>query len=213
MTAIQKASEDQSKYYLKSPQEMSRFEIAELEEEFRLINEPEIEQIENDETLRESPEFEDFKQQVKNLQPYRHKVIKQYFDKYRYHKKKREMLFAKLEESETFAKQVLRDEYVHYFDAMPEMKKFVDEIELKEKKREDLKIIQKAEEEKNLLDPKFRSNALKPIAKKDWLKLTKKQKQFYKKLKVSEKEKTLVETSGMKKFKGRRNIKKLLHDE
>jgi hypothetical protein len=34
-------SEDHSKYYIKTPQEMSRYEIAELERELRMLDEPE----------------------------------------------------------------------------------------------------------------------------------------------------------------------------
>ena len=40
MPAHAKATEDQSKYYLKTPQEMSRFEIAELEQMLREIDDP-----------------------------------------------------------------------------------------------------------------------------------------------------------------------------
>lgn len=36
-----RVSEDFSKYYIKTPQEMSRFEIGDLERQLRLINEPE----------------------------------------------------------------------------------------------------------------------------------------------------------------------------
>lgn len=34
-------AEDHSKYYIKTPQEMSRYEIAELERELRMLDEPE----------------------------------------------------------------------------------------------------------------------------------------------------------------------------
>lgn len=40
MTATQKLAEDQSKYYIKTPQEMSRYEITELEKTLRLMDEP-----------------------------------------------------------------------------------------------------------------------------------------------------------------------------
>lgn len=36
-----KIAEDHSKYYIKTPQEMSRYEIAELERELRMLDEPE----------------------------------------------------------------------------------------------------------------------------------------------------------------------------
>ena len=40
MPAHVKAKEDQSKYYIKSPQEMSRYELADLERELREIEDP-----------------------------------------------------------------------------------------------------------------------------------------------------------------------------
>lgn len=41
MSSSVKVAEDHSKYYVKTPQEMSRHEIAELERELRALNDPE----------------------------------------------------------------------------------------------------------------------------------------------------------------------------
>jgi DNA-binding transcriptional regulator WhiA len=65
--------------------------------------------------------------------PIRHGVIRKYFDKFKYQKKKREMLFKLLEESESQAKEILKEDYVHYLDAIPEINQFLVEIEAKEK--------------------------------------------------------------------------------
>ena len=87
MPAQAKISEDHSKYYLKTPQEMSRFEIAQLEQLLREIDEPD--EFVPDEEMLASEEFKD----LLAIQPIRHSMIKKYFDKFKYQKKKRELLF------------------------------------------------------------------------------------------------------------------------
>ena len=57
MPAHIKATEDQSKYYMKTPQEMSRYEIAELEREFKELDEPE--EFVDEQEMLESEEFRD----------------------------------------------------------------------------------------------------------------------------------------------------------
>jgi hypothetical protein len=52
----------------------------------------------------------------------RHAVIKKYFLKHKYNKVMRDHLFKALEKSEAKAKDILKDQYVHYMDAIPEMK-------------------------------------------------------------------------------------------
>jgi hypothetical protein len=48
MPANVRIAEDHSKYYIKTPQEMSRFEIAELERELRMLDEIGLEQERHD---------------------------------------------------------------------------------------------------------------------------------------------------------------------
>jgi hypothetical protein len=67
------------------------------------------------------------------MQPLRHGVIKKYLEKYKYQKAKREDIIRTVEATEDFPKEVLGDEYVHFLDAMPELKQFLVEIEQKEK--------------------------------------------------------------------------------
>lgn len=59
MPAHVKISEDHAKYYEKTPQEMSRFEIAELETMLREIDEPD--EFVPDEEMWESEEFQELK--------------------------------------------------------------------------------------------------------------------------------------------------------
>jgi|LauGreDrversion4_2_1035121.scaffolds.fasta_scaffold395686_3 hypothetical protein len=69
------------------------------------------------------------------IQPIRHSTIKKYFDKFKYQRKKRELLLELLKESEEQAEQILgpTGEFVPYLDALPEIKTFLAEIEAKEK--------------------------------------------------------------------------------
>jgi len=54
-----KANEDQSKYFLKTPSEMSRFEISNLEQMLREIDEPD--EFIPDEEMYASEEFKELK--------------------------------------------------------------------------------------------------------------------------------------------------------
>lgn len=69
------------------------------------------------------------------IQPIRHGIFKKYFDKYKYNKVRRELLIKTIEESEESVVDVLgpSGEYVHFLDAIPEMRTFLAEIEAKEK--------------------------------------------------------------------------------
>jgi hypothetical protein len=62
MPAHAKVSEDHSKYFFKTPQEMSRHEIANLEQMLREIDEPD--EFIPDEVMWASEEFQDLKKQM-----------------------------------------------------------------------------------------------------------------------------------------------------
>jgi hypothetical protein len=62
MPAHAKVSEDHSKYFFKTPQEMSRHEIANLEQMLREIDEPD--EFIPDEEMWSSEEFQDLKKQL-----------------------------------------------------------------------------------------------------------------------------------------------------
>lgn len=65
MPAKAKLGDDESKYYAKTPQEMSRFEISELEQMLKEIDEPE--EFVPDEELYGCKEFLDLKEQMKAM--------------------------------------------------------------------------------------------------------------------------------------------------
>lgn len=133
MPAHVKVSEDHSKYYLKTPQDMSRFEIGQLEQMLREIDEPD--EFIPDEEMYASEEFKDLKAQMLAIQPIRHGMIKKYFDKFKYQKKKRELLLKLVDDSEEQAQDILgpSGEFVPFREAIPEIKTFLAEVEAREK--------------------------------------------------------------------------------
>lgn len=66
-----------------------------------------------------------YKRQMENFLPVRNGVIKRYFDKYKYQRKKREELIGQLEESDQFVKRMMGTDYVHFMDQIPEIKEFL----------------------------------------------------------------------------------------
>ena len=129
MPANARMSEDHSKYYIKTPQEMSRYEIAELERELRELDEPDEfaaeggDGLEDEEerlaAIKDDPEFIEYQRQLRNLIPIRHAAIKRYFDKYKMAKQAREDLLAAAEQSEGFVRSMMGKEYVHFTEAIP----------------------------------------------------------------------------------------------
>ena len=120
---------------------MLRYEIAELERELRSLDEPAevlgtgvelTDEADRIELVKHIPEFQEYQRQLKNLIPIRNSVIKRYFDKFKMQKRRREEILAAAEESESFIKGMLGREYVHFTDAIPEIKQFVLELEKKE---------------------------------------------------------------------------------
>ena len=115
---------------------MSRYELAELEKELRELEDPtsvkaEFELAEGEEIpqwVEENEQFKEYKRQLRLLIPIRHATIKKYFEKFKYRKAAREDILATAEESEEFVKRIMGKEYVHFLDAIPEIKEFLDEL-------------------------------------------------------------------------------------
>lgn len=112
---------------------MSRHEIAHLEQMLREIDEPD--EFIPDEEMWASEEFQDLKKQMLAMQPVRHGLFKKYFDKFKFNKKKREMLLQFIKDSEEQVEDILgpSGEFVPYTDALPEIKNFLAEVEAREK--------------------------------------------------------------------------------
>ena len=87
------------------------------------------------EWVKETDEFKEAKRQIEILIPLRHATIKRFFDRYKYHKAWREDILAEAERSEEFVEKFMGDEYVHFIDAIPEIKEFLTELKTKETKK------------------------------------------------------------------------------
>lgn len=130
---------------------MSRFEIAELEQMLKEIDEPD--EFIPDEEIYGSPEFKELKEQMKLMQPIRHGIIRRYLEKYKWQRKKREDILRCVEATEDAPKEILGEDYIHFLDAMPDYKKFLEELAEKDrlnalnKKPEELEELEEEQEE------------------------------------------------------------------
>jgi len=91
MTAQTKISDDHTKYYLRTPHEMSRHELKEMEVLIKEMEEPD--RLVSEEIAKKLPEYLEFRRQMLLMQPVRWGIIKRYFQKYKYKKVQRDMLF------------------------------------------------------------------------------------------------------------------------
>ena len=113
---VKSALQDNTEYYVKTPQEMSRYEIAELEQELREAGEDggdsdddeiEADTPEETERLRKCPEHQKWMAKMRKLCKLRHGVIKRYFEKYKYRKAARNEIIAAAEASEEAIKEMM----------------------------------------------------------------------------------------------------------
>lgn len=133
MSAKVKVAQDDAQYYIKTPQDMSRFEIKELEQQIKLVDAPEV-SIPDDE-IPKHPEYIFLKDELRKLQPIRHGLIKRALEKVKYQRRKRETLLAHIETTEEMPREVLKEEYVHYMDVMPGFREFLAKIREEENLR------------------------------------------------------------------------------
>ena len=139
-------TEDTSKLYLKTPQEMSRHEIAELERELKEMTERGLEDNFPDELaeieFQKDPNRKLIQSKLKQLMKLRHGVIRRYFDKYKYKKNHRNEIIEAAEETETVLKELLKGDYVHFLDACPEIREFMEQVN-KDKAQKEQVILEK----------------------------------------------------------------------
>ena len=131
MPASTNLQADSTKYYLKTPQEMSRYEIAELEAEIKAMAEGEGEEEEElDEAaiaaIRAKPEHKEFIYRMGMLCKLRHGVIKRYFEKYKYRRASRNEIIEAAEASEVAIQEIMRENHIHFLDANPDIRDFME---------------------------------------------------------------------------------------
>jgi hypothetical protein len=66
--------------------------------------------------VKDDPDFIEYLDQLKALMPMRNGIIRRYFEKYKYQKKKREAVLAAALESEEFIAKLMGDNYVPLLD-------------------------------------------------------------------------------------------------
>ena len=149
---------DKTEYYLKTPQEMSRYEIAELEQELREINDPEFSDGEENEMtsaeLKKDPEHRKFIEQMKKLCKLRHGVIKRYFEKNKYKKTSRNEIIQAAMESEVDIQEIMKEDHVHFMDANPEIREFMEQVNKDETSKVDEVVKTKGRKQGDLPDIK-----------------------------------------------------------
>jgi hypothetical protein len=100
--------QDHSQFYMKTPQEMSRHEIMELEKELKALDDPSdvmdmedpFEIDKEGRVISRDPAFTELQDQVRKLIPIRYSIIRRYFERLKYQRKKRDEMLAAVEESE-----------------------------------------------------------------------------------------------------------------
>lgn len=111
-------NEDVTRYHGKDPSEMTREQIGTLEKAFR---DPDAFQNADKEWKKKQPHYIEVRKEMLALQPTRHKIIKQYWERNRKSEVGREWILKMAEESEAFPKWILEDDYVYFRDAIPEI--------------------------------------------------------------------------------------------
>jgi beta-phosphoglucomutase-like phosphatase (HAD superfamily) len=110
---------------------MSRYEIAELEDEIRAMGEgEEEEELEEEEiaAIIATPEHKRMIERMQKLAKLRHGVIKAYFEKHKYKRAHRNEIIEAAEASEEAIKELMRDKHVHFLDALPEIREFMEQV-------------------------------------------------------------------------------------
>ncbi len=65
---------------------------------------------------------------MKTLAKLRHGVIKRYFEKHKYRRNHRNEIIEAAEETEEAMQEIMRDQHVHFLDANPEIREFMEQV-------------------------------------------------------------------------------------
>jgi hypothetical protein len=89
---------------------------------------------------------------MKQLMKLRHGVIKSYFEKNKYKKASRNEIIEAAEETEVVIKEMLGDDHVHFLEANPEIKEFMDQVNKDNEMKESNVIEKKGHKQGDLPD-------------------------------------------------------------
>lgn len=100
----------------------------------------------SDEAVRNSAEFLELQKEMEGITPIRHEWIRKYLNKYKNQPKRIKVILEMAEESEAYTKLFMPDEkYVHFLDAMPDLKEYTANVLKQEEERLALKKLQEEE--------------------------------------------------------------------
>ena len=89
------------------------------------------EEVEDQATIaerRKNPDYRRYVEKLKQLQKIRHGIIKRYFEKFKYKKQHRNDIIRTAEETEEALQEVLGEDHIHFLDANPEIREFLDQV-------------------------------------------------------------------------------------
>lgn len=106
---------DVTKFHLKSPNEYTREEMAEIQKAFK---DPDAFQNAPYEWKEKQPHFQQTRKEMLALQPLRHKFIEQYLEKNRNNPVGRKYILDMADQTESFPKWILGNQYVNFRDVI-----------------------------------------------------------------------------------------------
>lgn len=139
-----RAVTDFSEFYEKPPHEMSRYELNELEKIIRI--EDGLDQEEEDlapsideegniidklEEFKKSEYYFSNQAQIRKIQPIRIGVFKRYWDKFKFNKRRRDLLCEMFDETDKQVAFYLGDEFVSWRDEIEGSRQFLENIQKK----------------------------------------------------------------------------------
>lgn len=128
--AHMKQNEDFTKWHDKTPDEMTRDEIADFE---AMMKDPDVNLHKDKEWKKKQPEYIKCKEEMYKLQPLRHDIIRKYWSLNKNNEEARTQILQLAEESEEFPKYMLEEDYIHFREAIPEIDIFLQDIERKKR--------------------------------------------------------------------------------
>ena len=87
------------------------------------------------EAQKKNPMYHKMLKKLKQLQKLRHIVIKSYFEKHKYKKNHRNEIIQAAEETEESLQEYLREDYVRFMDAYPEIREFMEQVNRDQEKK------------------------------------------------------------------------------
>lgn len=119
---------------MKNPAEMSRRELLEFQKE---MEEEDLEpEFISDEDVKKSTEFLELQKEMEGITPIRHEWIRKYLNRYKNQPKRIKIILEMAEESEAYTKLFMpEDKYVHFLDAMPDLKEYTANVLKEEEER------------------------------------------------------------------------------